>query len=91
MLPVSPVMNGSASIETVFGENQPEYIPLPALYLNQDNRPVITRWRFTDEEREAIANGADLVHSQLTFWHSLQPICLQVCYPDQDPNLEHTL
>jgi hypothetical protein len=91
MIPVSPVMPGSEDIEMVFGKNQPQYIPLPAVYLDQPNRPVITRWRFTNEERAAIADGADIVHTSLTFWHDLQPICLQVCFPNDDPNLEHTL
>lgn len=91
MLPVSPVMQGFEPIETVFGEGQPEYLPLPAVYLSQPNVPVITRWRFTQEERVKIANGADLVHTSLTFGSRLQPVCLQVCMPDEDPDLDHTL
>jgi hypothetical protein len=91
MTPVSPVMPGGEMIETVFGENQPEYIPLPSVFLDQPNRPVITRWRLTDEEREAVLNGGDVVLTLLTFWGPLQPVHLQVCMPEQYPNLEHTL
>jgi hypothetical protein len=91
MTPVSPVMPGSEDIERVFGEGQPEYIGLPSVFLDQPNRPVISRWRLTEEERQAIAGGADVVLTLLTFWHPLQPVHLQVCFADQNPSLEHTL
>lgn len=90
MIPVSPVMPGSEPIETKFGESQEEYIPLPAVYLDQRNRPVLSRWRLNDEERDKIAAGADIVMTLLTFWHPLQPSHLQVCMPDEQPTLEHT-
>lgn len=61
MTPVSPVMPGSEPIEVVIGKGQPEYIPLPAVYLDLNCRPMVTRWRLTDEERFAISAGADIV------------------------------
>ena len=64
MTPVSPVMPGSEPIEIVLGANQPEYIPLPAVYLNEVSCPMLTRWRLSDEERVAIAAGADVVMTQ---------------------------
>ena len=85
MQPVSPVMPGSESIEVIIGKDQPEYLPLPAVYLNLRCCPMITRWRFTDEERAAIANGADIVLQQLTFRNPFQPVCLQVTMPDEHP------
>lgn len=85
MNPVSPVMPGSKAIEIILGENQPEYIPLPAVYLDTPSRPMITRWRLTDEEREAITNGADIVLQQLTFRQLFQPVQLQVVMPDENP------
>jgi hypothetical protein len=78
-------MPGSEAIETVFGANQPEYQPLPAVYLDTPARNVITRWRLTEDERLAIAAGADIVMQQLTFWHPYQPSNLQVVMPDANP------
>lgn len=87
MNPVSPVMPGSASIEVLIGKDQPQYIPLPAVWLNTPSTPMISRWRFSEEEREAIAAGADVVMSQLTFGNPFQPVHLQVSYPDEMPVL----
>lgn len=58
---VSPVMPGSGAIEIVLAKDQPEYLPLPIVYLDTPSRPMISRWRFSDEERKSIAAGADLV------------------------------
>lgn len=87
MTPVSPVMPGSESIEVVLGKGQEQYIPLPAVYLDMKCLPMVTRWRFSDEEREAIAKGADLVTQQLTFREKFQPINYQVVMPDECPVL----
>jgi hypothetical protein len=84
---VSPVMPGSASIEVVLGAGQPEYIPLPAVYLNCESLPMITRWRLSDEERVRIAKGADFVFTQLTFGMPFQPVHFQVSMPDEMPVL----
>lgn len=85
MTPVSPVMAGSEPIEIVLGKNQPEYTPLPAVYLDRADRPMITRWRLSEEERFEIAHGADLVMQQLTFCQPFQPVNLQVVMPNADP------
>lgn len=85
MMPVSPVMPGSEPIELILGKDQKEYTPLPAVYLDRRDRPMITRWRFTDEERAAIAAGADIVLQQLTFCQPFQPVNLQVVMPDAHP------
>lgn len=90
MKSVSPVMPGSRPIETIFGKDQPEYQALPAVYLDTSSRPVVTRWRLTDEERFAISAGADIVVQQLTFQADLQPINLQVVMPDEMPDLLET-
>lgn len=87
MLPVSPVIPGAEEYECVLGADQPEYIPLPCLRIASDPGPVITRWRFTDEERLAIAGGADLVFTQLTFGHPFSPVHLQVTGRDELPVL----
>jgi hypothetical protein len=85
MTAVSPVMPGSEPIEVVLGKDQPEYMPLPAVYLDTPSRPMITRWRLSDEEREAVANGADIVLQQLTFRSPFQPINVQIVMPEECP------
>ena len=85
MTPVSPVMPGSEPIEVVLGKGQPQYTPLPAVYLNRPDVPMITRWRFSPEEVEAIKLGADLVLQQLTFGQPFQPVNLQVVLMDECP------
>ena len=92
MEPVSPVMPGSKEIEVVYGKNQPEYNPLPAVYLDTPSRPVLSRWRLTEEERKAVTEGADIVLTLLSFQgqcpmcHTpLTPSHLQVVRPDEMP------
>ncbi len=58
---------------TVFGKNQPEYQPLPALRREGPEGNVMTRWSFTEEERKLIAAGEDLWLEQLTFGQTFQP------------------
>jgi hypothetical protein len=48
---------------------------------------MVTRWRFTDEERAAIAGGADIVLQQLTFRLPFQPVNLQVVNAGEWPEL----
>lgn len=87
MTPVSPVMPGSGSIEIILGKGQKEYTPLPAVFVDSDERPMITRWRLDDHERNMIANGADVILQQLTFRCKFQPVNLQVVMPNENPNL----
>ena len=87
MEPVSPVMPGSESIEIVIGKDQPEYLPLPAVYLDARTSPMLTRWRLSDEERKLIADGADIVLTQLTFRLPFQPVHLQVVNREAMPVL----
>lgn len=84
---ISPVMPGSEQIEVVLGKDQPEYMPLPAVYLDTPQRPMITRWRFSREEVLAIVAGSDLVMTQLTFGHPFQPVHLQVSHQSEMPVL----
>lgn len=85
MKPVSPVLPGSSDIELILGKDQPQYIPLPAVYLNTPARPMITRFRLDDDERAAIAAGADIVLQQLTFCSPFQPVNLQIVGQDEFP------
>lgn len=78
----TPVIPGMEMMETVYGANQPEYTPLPAL--RNSKGYVLTRWKFTEAEREAIAAGADLYLCILTARQPLQPIMTGVAQPDEE-------
>jgi len=90
MKAINPPIAGCENVTVMLGASQPEYNPLPALVLKTQERHVITRWEFSDEEREAIANGADLVIQTLTFGHAFQPINMQVLDRDELPDISTT-
>jgi hypothetical protein len=69
----------------VYGANQPEYNPLPAMKLPDGT--VITCWELSDEEIETIQKTKCIYFSQLTFNSPLQPVRAQVELSD---NLEIT-
>lgn len=59
----------------VFGKNQPEYMPLPAERIeNNDFGQVVTCWELSEEEREKVLQDGKIWVSLLTFGHPLQPI-----------------
>jgi hypothetical protein len=87
MKAVSPVMPGSEAIEEVLAEDQPEYDPLPVVICDTESRPMVSRWRLSEEERSAIAAGADIILQQLTFGCQFQPVNLQIVMPDEAPAL----
>lgn len=67
------------SREVVIAKDQPEYLPLPAAIVEREEGvSVVTRWRFTEDERSAIAAGADLYLELLTFGQPLQPLHMHV-------------
>lgn len=55
---IDPSLVPPGSRAVVIAEYQPEYQDLPSV--RTPNGYVITRWEFTDEERQRIANGEDL-------------------------------
>lgn len=65
---VKPFVEYAGSREVIFGEQQPEYSPLPALLF--DDGKVLIEWTFTPEERAAIARGENLRH-----WIWRTPAC----------------
>lgn len=87
--PKSPVIVGCEALEHVFGADQPEYVPLPAL--RSPDGIVTSRWEFTDEERQMIANGADVFVSVFTFNKPYPPTRVQVLYKESDPVTALTL
>jgi hypothetical protein len=78
--PIAP--NLGDDTQHMIAENQPEYATLPAVIRRDTALPgrvaVITRWRFTPEERAAIARGEDLIYVQCTFGQPMHPVVLQV-------------
>ena len=64
----------------VFGKDQPEYKPLPALALPDGT--IITCWQLTDEEVEEVVKTKQLYLKQLTFNQPLQPILPSVGIDD---------
>ena len=69
MIPVSfPGQN------IVFGKDRPQYRPLPALDLEDENGEVITCWEISEEELQVITRTRRIYLSQYTFNRPLQPI-----------------
>ena len=73
-----PVIDGLESMEIVYAKDQPEYLPLRTLRA-PDGR-VFSRWSMTDEQRRAVAEGADIFVQVLTFNEPLQPLSLLVAH-----------
>lgn len=67
----------------VFAENQPEYLPLPALKMPDGE--VITCWEISPDELEEINRSKRIYLSQLTFNKPLQPVMLMASL---DGNIE---
>ncbi len=70
--------------EVTLATDQHEYKELVAAHYmveyaeGMQGHALLTRWRFTSEERERIKEGADLYLACLTFGNPLQPLMLQV-------------
>ena len=88
MVSVSPVLTANeVEYEQVVAlDQQPEYYPIIVARVRcTDGSPAsYTRFRFSDEERAAIANGADLLLSQ-PHHRSMMPIGLQLAMKDSYP------
>lgn len=63
-------------VNAVYGENQPEYYPLPA-YKSEDGTAVFC-FELDEEERKKIAETGELWVALRTFNQPLQPICVTV-------------
>jgi hypothetical protein len=80
MKSISPIIPGFESEEVVYAKNQPEYIPLPALPV-EDGTRIITRWRFSWRERIRVLFSGDIYLWVLTFKGPLQPVMLDTEAP----------
>lgn len=66
--------------EITLAEEQLEYKPLvAAVYQTTEGvTTLLTRWRFSDEDRARIAAGEDLFMGTLTFDQPFQPVSMQI-------------
>ena len=77
----SPVCKKIELPETVFAEDQIEYLPLPSYRSEEEDGLVVTRWRLSWRERFRILFFGELYLSILTFGKRLQPVKLEVKCP----------
>lgn len=73
-----PVVEGLEQHEVTYAKEQPQYIPLRTLRSRNPECEVLSRWSPTPEQRQAIAEGADIYLELSTFRQPLQPIRLGV-------------
>lgn len=85
---VTPILRGLEPYEYHLAVNQPEYEPLHVLRGKGPTYSMVSRWTFTKEERAAIAAGADILVTQLTFGSLFQPTCVQAIIGDSVMNSE---
>jgi hypothetical protein len=67
---------------TVYGKNQPEYLPLPAHHFNDEPGRIACCWKLTFKERIKLLFTGVIWHEILTFEHRLQPQRLSLEKPD---------
>lgn len=75
----------------VFAEDQPEYLPLPALRLGNAEGEIICCWGLTWRERLRVLWTGRIWHSVLTFHGSLQPQILATEKPAAVETAEKTV
>lgn len=78
-----PVITGLEQFETVYAKNQPQYIPLRTLP-GENGDSAISRFHPTDEQRKAIAEGADIYLELLHFTGPLAPSRMMILTEEPD-------
>jgi hypothetical protein len=85
---VSPVWTEEqVGIERVIALDQSQYLPivvLPVRY-SDGTSGLSVRFRLSDEERKAVAEGADVVVTELTFGADFTPIDIRFCVAGKAP------
>jgi hypothetical protein len=87
---VSPVLTEhEIEKEQVIALDQPEFLPIviARILYNDGSAGTLTRFRFSKEEREQIARGADLILSQ-PHHGPMMPIGLQLAMPGEYPEVQ---
>lgn len=86
-----PVMPGMEQHEVVYAKNQPQYQPLRTLIVDPGPQyRVMSRWTLTPEQRKAVAEGADIFLTVLTFRNPLQPVLIGIDNPEERLRLVET-
>jgi len=73
-----PVVEGLERFELRMGASQAEYNPLRCIPGNTPNGERLSRWTLTPEQRQAIADGADIFLELCTFNNPMNPIRMAV-------------
>ena len=89
---ISPVLTEhEVEAEQIIALDQPQYYPIISLRVTFNDKDgdeksvaTMTRFRFSDKDRDAIAAGADLILSQ-PHHGPLMPIGLQLAMPNEYP------
>jgi hypothetical protein len=85
---VSPVWTDEeVPIEVVIALDQAQYVPiivLPICY-QDGTRALAVRFRLSEEEKQAILNGADIIFTELTFGGRFSPVAAHICMPNTNP------
>ena len=82
-----PVVDGLEQHETVFAKDQPQYLPMRTLP-GENGNSAIARFHLTDEQRKAVADGADIYLEILHFKGPLAPSRLMVM-SDPEPDARY--
>lgn len=95
MQSVTPVFGAEeVRFEKVIALDQPEYAPIVILPLiavidgKAEPLALACRFRLSPEERKAVADGADLVITELTFGGLFTPLSFQFCQPHESPGVK---
>ena len=80
----SPVIKGLEHLEVVYAKDQPEYLPLPALPVDDGSghRRVVTRWKLSWKERLRVLVFGDMYLWLSTFGKPISPVALQTTPPE---------
>jgi hypothetical protein len=79
------VIRGLEKWQITYATDQDEYLPLVGLQSHYGDGEVLSRWPLTESQRRAIADGADIYLSLLTFHGPVQPVKMGIgINPDAD-------
>jgi hypothetical protein len=81
---VTPVVPGFGHLEVVYAKDQPEYLPLPVLPVDDgggQNR-IVSRWKLTWQGRLRVLFGGSVYLWVSTFKQPLQPVALTTTPPE---------
>lgn len=88
MQSISPVWTEEhVENEMVIALDQEQYVPVIMLPFRYSDGTIAAsvRFRLSDEERKALAEGADLIVTELTFGNPFTPIDVKICGPNESP------